>query len=111
MKTYRFIKISNNNNPSQDFYIDITIMTSVKLRMSILKSQLKKYRESFEGLYRPAWYYIENCDYSYYELDKKDFLNYNEAKEHSIKLYNSEFEKMNSGKRELNNNKFIMTIE
>ena len=111
MKTYRFIKISNNNNPTQDFYIDITIMHSVKLRMSILKSQLKKYRESCIGLYRPAWYYIENCDYSYYELDKQNFDNYNEAKEHSIKLYNSEFERMNSVKRELNNNKYIMIID
>jgi len=111
MKTYRFIKISNNNNPAQDFYIDITIMKSVKLRMSILKSQLKKYRESFEGLYRPAWYYIETCDYSYYQLDKQDFSNYNEAKEHSIKLYNLEFERMNAVKHQFNNNKFIMTID
>ncbi len=111
MKTYRFIKISNNNNPTQDFYIDITIMNSVKLRMSILKSQLKKYRESCIGLYRPAWYFIENTDYSYYQLDKQDFSNYNEAKEHSIKLYNSEFERMNSVKREFNNNKFIMIID
>ncbi len=79
--------------------------------MSILKSQLKKYRETCNGLYRPAWYFIENTDYSYYQLDKQDFSNYNEAKEHSIKLYNSEFERMNSVKREFNNNKFIMIID
>jgi len=111
MKTYRFIKISNNNNPTQDFYIDITIMNSVKLRMSILKSQLKKYRETCNGLYRPAWYFIENTDYSYYQLDIRDFDNYNDAKEHSIKLYNEQFERMNSVKREFNNNKFIMIID
>lgn len=110
MKTYRFIKISNNNNPSQDFYIDITIMNSVKLRMSILKSQLKKYRESCEGLYRPAWYYIETCDYSYYELDKQNFSNYNEAREHATTLYKQQFEKMNSGKQQFKKNKFILSI-
>jgi hypothetical protein len=74
-------------------------MNSVKLRMSILKSQLKKYRETCNG------------HYSYYQLDKQDFDNYNDAREHAVKLYNSEFEKMNAVKRELNNNKYIMTIE
>jgi hypothetical protein len=111
MKTYRFIKISNNNNPSQDFFIDITTMQSVKLRMSILKSQLKYYKKTWIGLYRPTWYYIDNCDYSYYELDKADFETYDEAKQHAIKLYNDQFVKMNNTRKTINTNKYIISLD
>ena len=110
MKTYRFIKISNNNNPTQDYYIDITTMRCVKLRMSILKSQLKNYKKSCIGLYRPTWYYIDNCDYSYYELDKADFNTYDEAKQHAIKLYHDQFVKMNDTRKTINTNKYTISF-
>lgn len=95
MKQYNFIKLSNNNNAQRDFIIDLTTMTNVKLRMAILKSQLKKYRLNHKGLYRPTWYYLENCDYSYYCIDTQEFATYNEAREHATAIYNREFIKMN----------------
>lgn len=109
MKIYNFIKISNNNNPNQDFFIDITTMLSVTLRMQILKSQCLKHQKSGTGLYRPAWYYIQTVDYSYYKIDTQEFDNYNEAKAHSVKIYNEQFIKMNKDKTpNLNKNKKII---
>lgn len=113
MKKYNFIKISNNKNPSQDFYIDITTMKSVTLRMQILKSQMLQHRKSGNGLYRPAWYYIESTDYSYYKLDEGQFETHREAREHAIKLYNEQFNKMNQGVNQNKNkyNKLIITFD
>jgi hypothetical protein len=50
MKQYKFIKISNNNNANQDFIVDLTTMKDIKLRIAILKSQLKKYRLNHNGI-------------------------------------------------------------
>ena len=112
MKKYNFIKISNNHNPSQDFFIDITTMLSVTLRMQILKSQMLKHQKSGGGLYRPAWYYIQNTDYSYYKIDTHEFETYNEAKAHSVKIYNEQFIKMNEGKTpNLTKNKNIIIFD
>ena len=113
MKKYNFIKISNNNNPSQDFYIDITTMKSVTLRMQILKSQMLQHRRTGEGLYRPSWYYIESTDYSYYKLDEGKFDTHQEAREHAIKLYNEQFIKMNQNvnNTKKNVNKLLVTFD
>ena len=103
MKRYKFIKISNNKDASRDFIVDLTTMADVKLRMAILKSQLKKYRRNHIGLYRPTWYYLENCDYSYYCIDTREFETFDEAREHATNIYNEQFIKMNSTK--INSNK------
>ena len=93
MKNYNFIKISNNNNPSQDFFIDITTMKSVTLRMQILKSQCLKHK---------------NTDYSYYKIDNCDFDTYTEARKHATDIYNSQFLKMQGN--DLNKNKKIISF-
>ncbi len=108
MKNYNFIKISNNNNPSQDFFIDITTMKSVTLRMQILKSQCLKHKKTGTGLYRPAWYYIQNTDYSYYKIDNCDFDTYTEARKRATDIYNEQFLKMKGN--DLNKNKKIISF-
>tara|TARA_R110002126_G_scaffold187379_1_gene335946 strand:+ start:1135 stop:1482 length:348 start_codon:yes stop_codon:yes gene_type:complete len=98
MKTYYFIKISNNNNPSVDFMVDFTMMYNTNLRMCVIKSQLKAYRNNIlkNARYKPVWHYIEATDYSYYKIDTQDFEEYQDAKAHALKLYNYEFTKMNN---------------
>ena len=110
MKRYKFIKISNNKNPNRDFIVDLTTMADVKLRMAILKSQLKKYRQHHIGLYRPTWYYLENTDYSYYCIDTREFETFDEARAHAINIYNREFFKMNANKIDSNKKKNIITF-
>ena len=110
MKQYRFIKISNNKNSSRDFIIDLTTMNNVKLRMAILKSQLKKYRQNHIGLYRPTWYYLENTDYSYYCIDTCEFETFDQARAHAINIYNEQFVKMNANKINSNKKKNIISF-
>ena len=110
MKQYNFIKISNNKNSSRDFIVDLTTMASVRMRMAILKSQLKKYRQHHIGLYRPTWYYLENTDYSYYCIDTCQFETFDEARAHAIFLYNREFVKMNLNKIDSNKKKNIISF-
>ena len=107
MKQYKFIKLSNNKNSSRDFIIDLTTMNNVKLRMAILKSQLKKYRRNHIGLYRPTWYYIENTDYSYYCIDTREFETFDQARAHAISIYNEQFIKMNVNKIDSNKKNII----
>jgi hypothetical protein len=85
-------------------------MADVKLRMAILKSQLKKYRQNHIGLYRPTWYYLENTDYSYYCLDTQEFESFDQARAHAIFLYNQQFVKMNANKKNLNKKKNIISF-
>jgi hypothetical protein len=110
MKQYKFIKLSNNNNSNQDFIIDLTTMKDIKLRMAILKSQLKKYRQHHIGLYRPTWYYLENCDYSYYCIDTREFETFDQARAHATSIYNEQFIKMNSNKIDSNKKKNIVSF-
>ena len=110
MKQYKFIKISNNKNASRDFIVDLTTMKDIKLRMAILKSQLKKDRQHHIGLYRPTWYYLENTDYSYYCLDTQEFQTFDQARAHAIFLYNQQFIKMNANKIDSNIKKNIITF-
>ena len=102
MKTYNFIKISNNKNAARDFIVDFTTMHDCKLRMQILKSQLKLHKRTGRGIYRPAWIYIDLYDYSYYKITSKDCETHIEAKEYAIELYNTEFNKLNLGKNDVN---------
>ena len=97
MTKYKFIKISNNNNPSKDFMIDITTMNDERLRISTLRSQLKKYNYGMlpNCEYKEAWRYMEECDWSNYCLESKEFSTFEEAKEHRLDLYDSEYERMN----------------
>jgi hypothetical protein len=111
MKQYNFIKISNNNNANQDYIVDLTTMKDIKLRIAILKSQLKKYRLNHIGLYRPTWYYLENCDYSYYCIDTREFETFDEAREHATSIYNEQFIKMNSNKINTNKKKNLITFD
>lgn len=98
MKTYNFIKISNNNNAARDFIVDFTTMKDCKLRMQILKSQHRLHKKTGRGIYRPAWIYIELYDYSYYKIATKECETHVEAKQYAIELYNKEFTKLNLGK-------------
>lgn len=97
MTKYKFIKISNNNNASRDFMIDVTTMADERLRISTLKSQLKKYNYGMlpNCEYKQAWYYIENTDWSYYCLDTREFDTYDQAKDFRDQLMDSEYERMN----------------
>jgi hypothetical protein len=111
MKQYNFIKLSNNKNATQDFIVDLTTMKDIKLRIAILKSQLKKYRLTHVGLYRPTWYYLENTDYSYYCIDTCEFETFDQAREHATKIYNEQFIKMNSNKIDSNKKKNIISFD
>ena len=97
MTKYKFIKISNNNNSSKDFMIDITTMADDRLRISTLKSQLKKYRYGMlpNCEYKQQWYFIEHCDWSYYCLETKEFDTFEEAKEYRLDLMDREYIRMN----------------
>lgn len=105
MKTYYFIKISNNNNSCVDFMVDFTTMPNTNLRMCVIKSQLKAYRNNTlkNAHYKPVWYYLEATDYSYYKIDRQDFEEYQDAKAHALKLYNEAFDKMNTPHIKQNN--------
>ena len=114
MKTYYFIKISNNNNARIDFMIDFTTMANTNLRMCVIKSQLKAYRKDklVNAQYKPVWYYLESTDYSFYKIDTQEFDEYHEAKNYALKLYNAEFARMNqdSVKHVPTNNKCVVTF-
>ena len=102
---YKYIKISNNNNASKDFHIDITTMNDDRLRISTLKSQLKKYNYGMLANceYKEPWRYMENHDWSYYCLETKEFDTYEEAKEYRLDLYDKEYERMNPEKKNSTN--------
>jgi len=88
-----FIKISNNNNASTDYTIDITTMADSRLRISALKSQYKQYK--LTGVrYKPIFYYFE-LDYSFYCVDKDSFDTYDDAKIRREQLMISEWCRMN----------------
>ena len=92
---YYFIKISNNNNASTDFYIDISVMKDPRLRISTLKSQLKRYKKNPGNIvYKEPWRYFE-LDYSFYCLDSKFCDNYCEAKSHCLDLMDEQYTRMN----------------
>ena len=96
MKTYLFIKISNNNNASTDFYIDISVMRDPRLRISTLKSQYKKFKINPKNIeFKEAWYYF-NLDFSFYCIYSGEFETYAAAKDHCLDLYDSEYTRMNS---------------
>ena len=92
---YHFIKISDNNNAARDFHIDISIMKDPRLRISTLKSQLKRYNKNPGNIiYKEAWRYF-GLDYSFYCLDSKFCTDYDEAKQYSLDLMDQQYEKMN----------------
>ena len=95
MKTYLFIKISNNNNASTDFHIDISVMRDPRLRISTLKSQYKKFKINPRNIvYKEPWRYFD-LDYSFYCIYSGEFETYAAAKEHCLDLYDCEFNRMN----------------
>lgn len=97
MTKYKFIKISNNNNASRDFMIDITTMADDRLRISTLKSQLKKYNYGMlpNCEYKEAWRYFETTCWSYYCLDTKEFDTFEQAKDYRDQLMDREYIRMN----------------
>ena len=100
MTKYKFIKISDNNHASKNFYIDITTMADDRLRISTLKSQLKKYNYGMlpNCEYKEPWRYFETTDWSYYCLDTREFDTYEAAKQHRDELMDSEYIRMNPEK-------------
>jgi hypothetical protein len=91
----KFIKISNNNNPCKDFYIDISTMKDARLRLSALKSQFKKYILNPEELtHREVFKYFIK-DYSFYVIEKGAFNCYEDAKLRRDELYKIQYERMN----------------
>ena len=95
MKKYLYIKISNNNQASTDFHIDISVMRDPRLRISTLKSQYKKYKINQRNIeYKQAWYYFD-LDFSFYCIDSVEFETYADAKDHCLDLYDREYTRMN----------------
>lgn len=89
----KFIKISNNNDPT-DFIIDITTMRDDRLRIASLKSQYIRYLENPDKYpYRDVYRFF-NLDYSFYCLDTDSFNNYTECKAHRDKLIQEQNTKM-----------------
>ena len=86
MPTYTFIKIVNNNNPSQ-FKLDLTSMTNHKSRISTLKTQFINHLDYGIGKNRDVYNYF-TMDYSFYRVGKRDFPNLASAK-----IYKDELEK------------------
>ena len=75
--TTKFIKISNNNNPSE-FHISPTTMKDARLRISALKAQYNNYCET--GLYYKDVFAFFKLDWSFYVLERGKFENYEEIK-------------------------------
>jgi hypothetical protein len=85
MTLYRFIKISNNNNPNTDFTVDITTMKDTRLRISALKSQYKNYLKK-RGTWKPIFHYFHNIDYSFCEVHFEELEHYDDAKRKKFEL-------------------------
>ena len=86
MKNYdsvKFILVVDNNDP-MNFYIDVTIMKDVRLRLSALKGQHAKYLETGD-LYRPI-YKIFVTDFSFYCIFKGSFKNLDEIKQKKMEI-------------------------
>ena len=61
MKTYKFLKITDNND-YHNFYIDYTAISDYRIRVSILWSRFLKYLDG-TGQYNPV-YKVLNTDWS-----------------------------------------------
>jgi len=101
MKLYRYIKISDNNNGSTNFNVDVTTMKQSSLRISSIKSQYKKYKNDRRLPYREI-YDILDSDWSWYEVDSVVFQTYNEAKCHRWRLMCEHWNRMNPDKQPRN---------
>ena len=72
-KRTQFIKISNNNNPSE-FILDVTTMRDVRLRMSALKAQHRKYQQT--GLFYKEIFRFFLMDWSFCVLERGSHPDY-----------------------------------
>ena len=79
MRLYRFIKITNNDNPSE-FCIECTAMTNGRARISCLRSHYFTWEDNGgTGKWRNVWDLFFK-DYSFYVVEKKEFSNLHEAR-------------------------------
>jgi hypothetical protein len=77
MKTYRYIKITDNND-HRHFWIDFTSMNDYRIRVAILWSKYLNYLEG-KGEYRPV-YSVLHQDWSAYCIERSSFSNLNEVR-------------------------------
>ena len=101
MKLYRYIKISDNNNGSTNFDVDVTTMKQSSLRISSIKSQYKKFKNDNRLPYRDI-YDILDGDWSWYEIECKEFEKYEQAKQHRWHLMCEHWNRMNPDKQPRN---------
>ena len=80
MPTFRYIKIVDNNNPS-DFMIDVTQMQDYRMRVSALRTQCIRHHYYGIGNPRPSYKYFLK-DYSFYLIHKADFPSLRDARMH-----------------------------
>ena len=80
MPTFRYIKIVDNNNPS-DFIIDVTQMQDYRMRVSALRTQCIRHHYHGIGSLRPIYKYFFQ-DYSFYMVHKAEFPNLRDARMH-----------------------------
>jgi hypothetical protein len=95
MTLYNFIKISNNNNSTKDFDIIITKIKNDRLKMSSLKSQYFRHLDNPNYYPHRNIYRFFNLDYSFYKLDRQEFVDIDTAKIHRENLLKEQYEKMN----------------
>jgi len=91
MPTYRFVKIVDNENPS-DFMIDVTSMSNWKSRMSAVRTQCIRHIDYNIGKNRDIYRFFF-LDYSFYCLERRDFDNLADARKYREQLHQAVIDK------------------
>ena len=83
MPLYSYLKISNNNDPTE-FCIECTAMKNPRARISCIRTQLFNWEDNQvagnkAGKYRPVWDFLLK-DYSFYAVKKCHFDTLTEAR-------------------------------
>ena len=92
MPTYSFIKIVDNDNPS-DFMIDVTTMSNWRSRMSAVRTQCIRHLDYDIGRERDIYRFFF-LDYSFYRVERGNFPNLASAR-----VYRDELHKRLKAKR------------
>ena len=85
MPTYSFIKIVDNDNPS-DFMIDVTTMSNWRSRMSAVRTQCIRHLDYDIGRRRDIYRFFF-LDYSFYQVERGVFPNLATARVYRDELH------------------------
>lgn len=85
MKTYKFLKITDNND-YRNFYIDFTSMNDHRIRLSILWGRYMNYLEGV-GSYHPV-FKVLNTDWSAYCVYRDSYDNIDDVRQQQQTLVN-----------------------